>query len=90
MVDCSGWIQPLDLECIFVNTFSGSMDIFMGVAFLVIAILAGKFKMMNITIALMYGLFVILTTWVFTGWLLLMLLITSFGIAYWFSKTVKQ
>lgn len=87
---CTGFIQPLDLECLFVNTFAGSMDIFIGVAFLVIAIIAGRFRMMNITIGLMYGLFIILTTWIFTGWLLLLLLICGFGIAYWFSKTVKQ
>jgi hypothetical protein len=89
-MSCTGFIQPLDLECLFVNTFAGSYDIFIGIAFVVIAILAGKFKMMNITIALMFGLFVILTTLTFQGWLLILLLISGFGIAYWVSKTVKQ
>lgn len=87
---CEGFIQPLDLECIFVNTLAGSMDIFIGIAFLTIAILAGKFRMVSIGIALMYGLFIILMSVIFNGWLLILLLLLGIAIAFAFSKIVKQ
>ena len=39
MVSCSGFIQPLNLQCILVNAFAGSMEIFMFIALMVIALL---------------------------------------------------
>jgi hypothetical protein len=90
MVDCSGFIQPLNLECLFVNTLAGSRLIFIGIAMLAMFVLAGKFRMSNIVVALMFGLFFILITFTMEGWIMIMLLIVGFGLAYWFSKTVKQ
>jgi hypothetical protein len=87
---CTGFIQPLDLQCLFVNTLAGSVEIFMGLAFLAIAIIAGKFRMLNITVAIMYGLFIILVTFIFNGWLMLMVLLLGFAISFSVSKLVKQ
>lgn len=89
-MSCSGFIAPLDLECLFVNTLAGSKEIFLALAFIAIAILAGKFRMLNIGVAVMYGLFIILVSLTFTGWLMLVVLILGFGAAFTISKLVKQ
>ena len=47
MVDCSGFIQPFDFECIFVNYLSGDWIIFGILALLFIVGLAGQFRMSN-------------------------------------------
>ena len=90
MTDCSGFIQPLNLECLFVNTFAGSYDIFLGIAFLVIAIIAGKFRIMNIGVAVLYGLFVIIMANVFTGWMMIAILLLGFAIGFTASKLMKS
>lgn len=90
MVTCTGFIQPLDLQCLFVNTLAGSNDIFIGIAFLAIAIVCGKFRIMNIGVALMYGLFIILVSLVFNGWLMLVVLILGLAFAFSASKLIKQ
>ena len=41
----STYIAPLDLKYIFLNVFAGSTEIFMGLFFIGISILAGIFKM---------------------------------------------
>lgn len=47
MADCSGFIKPLDLECIFVNYLSGDWVIFGVLALLFIVGLASTFRMSN-------------------------------------------
>ena len=47
MVDCSGFIQPFDFECIFVNYLSGDFIIFGLLALLFIVGLAAQFRMSN-------------------------------------------
>ena len=89
MADCLGFLQPLDLECIFVNTFAGSMDIFIAVAFFGIAILSGMFKMMNMSVAIMFGLFAIVMSNFIGGFYLLAILLFGMVIALWLSRMVK-
>ena len=89
MTDCSGFLQPLDLECIFVNTLAGSMDIFIAIAFFGISILAGMFKMMNISVAVMVGLFAIVMSNFIGGFYLLAILLFGIVIALWLSRMVK-
>ena len=50
MASCNSFINPLDLQCLLVNTFSGNWLIFSIVSVLVILILAGKFRMPNFAV----------------------------------------
>ena len=51
------WHQPFDLQYWFVNVLAGDMGIFIGLAFLIIAIISGFFKMPNIITLTMFILF---------------------------------
>ena len=53
-------IEPLNLQEIFINYFSGSMLIFFFVALLGLGYLAGKLRMNNMIFLTMIGLFVIM------------------------------
>lgn len=57
---CESFIQPLDLECLFVNTFSGGIAIFIAISIIAIAIMAAKFRMGNFATMAMFGVFVVL------------------------------
>jgi len=48
MAVCGTFVQPLDLECIFVNMLSGDWIIFSVLALAFIISLAGTFRMSNI------------------------------------------
>jgi len=60
MTNCTGYIEPLNLECIFVNNFAGSPDYFLGLAFIVLAALSGIFRMNQTIFLILVGLFVTL------------------------------
>lgn len=87
---CTDFLQPLDLQCIFVNTLAGSMNIFIALAFFGIAILAGMFKMLNMTVVIIFGLFAIVMSNFIGGFYLLVMLIFGMVIALWISKMVKS
>ena len=53
------FLNPLDLEQIFVGTFSGSWMIFFFVMFITIAFVAAKFRMSSINTLMMFALFAI-------------------------------
>ena len=42
---CGSFINFMDLQCVFVNTFAGSLNIFVGIAILVVMSLAGALRM---------------------------------------------
>ena len=50
------WHQPFDLYYWFVNVFAGSQELFLAIAFLCVAILAGMFRMPTIITGIMLGL----------------------------------
>lgn len=54
------FIEPLNLKYILVNTFSGTLNIFIFIALLFIAMLAGRFRMPNTIALMMIALFGIL------------------------------
>ena len=89
MTDCTGFLQPLDLECLLVNTLAGGMDIFIALAVFGIAILAGTFRMLNITVVIMFGLFAIIMSNFIGGFYLLVILLFGLVISYWISKMIK-
>ncbi len=86
------FIDPLDLETIFVDLFSGSALIFLFVALVVIAILAARFKMpggVTVTILVMFS--VILSgTFVAGGILQGILLIIVTGGSYMIAKSLGR
>lgn len=90
MTDCSGFLQPLDLECLLVNTLAGGMDIFIALAVFGIAILGGMFKMLNITVVMMFGIFAIIMSNFIGGFYLLSILTFGLVIAFWISRMVKN
>ena len=57
MVTCTGFIEPLNLECLLLNTFAGTTTIFTFIAFISIAALAAMFRMRNDVAMIMLVLF---------------------------------
>lgn len=57
MASCEGFVEPLNLECNLINRFAGTTDIFFFLAFIVVAVMAAKFKMRTGPALLMFGLF---------------------------------
>lgn len=86
---CTGLIQPFDLECLFVNLLSGSVEIFTFLAFIVIAALGAYFKMLNSTVMIMLAIFGILMAQFISGIYFIILLAGGLVIGYVFSKIVK-
>ena len=56
----ASWVEPLELETIFVSIFAGSPDIFMALALAVIAGMAGFFRMTVTTLFFFLVLFVLM------------------------------
>jgi len=77
-MECSGFIQPLNLECLFVNVFSGTASIFLFASFLVISFLAAMFRMNNMVMLLIMALFGMLFSQYVGGIYLIILLIGGF------------
>ena len=53
----AAWLEPLKLETWFMNVFAGNPDYFMIISLLVIAGMAGFFRMTTIGLFFMLGLF---------------------------------
>lgn len=90
MVDCSGFIQPLNLQCMLVNVFAGSMEIFIFLALITIAGLGAYFKMLNSTLLIMFAVFGIVMAQYLQGVYFLVVLIGGLVAAYSLSKIVKN
>jgi len=85
------WIQPLQLETWLINVFSGNPDIFGSIMLIILATLAGYFRMSGISMFFMMGIFVIL----FSGYIgvtftVLFAIIGGLLVGYWISKLVKN
>ena len=90
MGTCGGFIEPLDLQCLFVNTLAGGLEIFIFLAFILIAGLAAYFKMPNSITLSMFGLFTVIMS-VYVGFQLYVLAVFLVGITtFWgISKIIK-
>ena len=62
VASCTGFISPLDLKCILINYLAGNPLIFVGIAAIVITILAAKFKMTNQVSLMIFAIFIIMMT----------------------------
>jgi hypothetical protein len=83
------FINPLDLQQLFVNTFAGNMVIFTLIAFIVIAALSARFQMSNLMTLIMFVIFAaIMESFLNLGalWVLIILLV-GMGVYYWLKKT---
>lgn len=84
-MSCSGFIYPLDLDCIFVNTFAGSPLIFMFISYIAIAALSAFFKFSGavlLGLILLFTLIVNATGIVNVDYLVILLLIPVSWIIY--------
>jgi len=54
------WTEPFEMETWFVNVFSGSPDFFLAISLIVIASMAGFFRMTALTMFFMIGIFVLI------------------------------
>ena len=91
MVDCSGFVKPLNFQCIFVNAFAGSMEIFMFLSIIFIAGMAAYFRMLNVTLLIMFAVYAIMMASFFNGGILfLVVLIGGLATALAISKLVKN
>ena len=54
------WIQPFEMQTWIVNVFSGNPEIFFGIALISIVGMAAYFKMSNLTMFFMIGLFTLM------------------------------
>lgn len=82
------WIQPLEIQKIFVNMLSGNIEIFAFMAFISISVLAAKFQMPNSITLVMFVLFaVIMNTYLNLGGIyILLILLTGLITFYSLSK----
>jgi len=89
MVSCAGWVEPLNLECILINNLAGNVDIFAAIFILFIAAMGAYFRMLNVTIFIMFALAGILFMQIFTGvWLLILIVGAAFA-AWAFNRALK-
>jgi len=87
---CSGFIEPLNLECIFVNILSGNIAIFSGLMFILVAGLAARFKMPKGIALMMVVLFVVLFADLFLPIYLLIILIVGVITFLGIGRMIKQ
>ena len=84
------FVQPLDLERILVNNLAGSMEVFMLLAFIFIAVLGAYFRMINSVVLIMYVLFAIFMAQYLQGLYFLVVLIGGI-FAFWaIAKIVRN
>ena len=90
MVDCTGYLQPLNLECLLVNTFAGTMDIFIFIALIAIAAMGASFRMINATMLIMFVLFAVLMSQWMSGIYFLVVLIAGLVVMFGIGKIIKS
>ncbi|GAG17830.1 unnamed protein product [marine sediment metagenome] len=90
MVDCTGFIEPLDLQCWLVNTFAGTMDTFIFISMIVIAGIGAYFRMINATLLIMFALFAIVMANFAQGYLFLVVLVIGLIVSLAIGRIVKR
>lgn len=89
VTSCSGWVEPLNLECILVNTFAGSIEIFVFLALIFIAMVGARFRMINMTLLIMFGLFGVLMAQFMGGIYFLTVMIAGLVISFGIGRIIK-
>lgn len=84
-------IQPLDFQTIFVNYFSGSMQIFFWVSLVFFAWLGAKFRMTNVVfLVLMIAYILFMGKWIRLPLVLLVVVLIGLLIFWILSKSGKE
>ncbi len=85
------WIQPLELETWIINVFSGSHEIFLGVAMFFVFGGAAYFKMSTLGMFLMLAVFLIMFSAFMANYLILIMgVVGGLVVGYWVSRIVKR
>ena len=88
MVD---WIEPLALQTWLQNVFAGTPEIFITIALLVIATMAGYFRMTSAGLFFMLALFLIMmSSFISSPLIVLMIVIAGLLIGYTMSRVFGQ
>jgi len=83
------YVEPLELQTIFTGIFAGSPDIFTAIAIGVISAMAGYFRMNNISLLFMVGLFLLMfTQYISLSLLTLVVIVGSLIGGYVISKLI--
>lgn len=89
MAICTTFIEPLNLQCVFINTFAESIGIFVAVALIVIAILGARFRMINSVFLILVALFSLIMS-PYLSWLwFIVLFLSTIVIYYSWPRVVK-
>jgi len=83
------FVEPLDLQSIFINTLAGTTEIFTFLAFIVVAALAAFFKMPNTITLAMFALFSVLMAQYLGGVFMLVVLIVGLITFFIVARLVK-
>jgi len=83
------FIQPLDLESIFINHLAGTGRIFIFISVIIIATLAGRFRMSNTIAGVMFVLFTIILSAFMPDMFFLALLLAGMAIFYGLGRIIK-
>ena len=84
------FINPLDLKTLLVNNLAGNYAIFVGIAVIFIAAVAAKFRMTNIALWLMLGVFGgFIGYWVGWYWAVV-IFVGALAIGFVIAKIIKQ
>ena len=83
------FIQPLDLESIFVNHLAGSGKIFLFISVIIIATLAGRFRMNNTIAGIMFVLFAVMLSSFMPDMFFLALLLAGMAVFYGLGRIIK-
>ena len=77
--------SPFDLYYWFVQVFAGSKEIFFIIALIIIAMIAGTFRMASNVVAIMFGLFTVIFA-IYTQQYYLLVIIAT-GLFLWWALT---
>ena len=83
-------IQPLDIQTLFVNIFSGNVYIFVFISLIAIAMLAAKFRMSNLTFGVIICLYATLIASLANWFLFIVVLIAGFAIFYTIGRLIAS
>jgi len=84
------FIEPLDIEYLFVNTFSGNLTIFTLIMVMVITYMCAKFKMENISFMIMLALFAGIMLAVGDSALIILMILVLSPILFWIIRRTVE
>lgn len=82
--------QPLDLQNLLVGTLAGDWTVFLFLALIFITIMAARFKMNNVTMFLLMGVFAVFMANFIPWFYALIIFISGFAIFFVVAKIIKN